>query len=132
MTFFYDPVDGITVTAKRDQVTPTLEYTRLSIQEQARKMKLLSNAVKSGSVPSNTDPGAVAILGVWVKRDPLTQYSGLSLTSTDPVFGKYLARFLPKVFPLAVPVPGEQRGRGWLAEGPVEWVWNTKIVWEAD
>jgi hypothetical protein len=129
LTFFYEPVNGITVTAKRDQVTPDLhpEYMRGNIRGQARQMKVLADAVKRGPIPPNTDPGAVAMLGYWSEQAAWSDNSGYALTSTDPVFGKYLAQFLPKFFPITgggVPGSSSYKGNGWLEQGPNEWVWN--------
>jgi len=130
LTFTYNPELGITVTAKNDQVNPKAvpDYLKDQIAAAGKKWRMFSNAVKSGNIPRGTPPGAVAQVGWWTEQASYSDNSGYAVTATNPVFGQYIADFLPKFFPIGgggVPGSYGYKGSGWTGTGSSnEWVWH--------
>ena len=130
LTLTWDPLNGgVTATAKNDQVNPAVapEWNKANVAFMYKTMKVLVAAVKKAKAPAGIASGATAILGTWSYQGAWSDDSGLVVTSDDPVFGAFIAEFLPKMFPISgggVPGSTSYRGSGWQARGPREWVWH--------
>ena len=119
LTFSYDPIEGVSVTAKRDQVQHP---------EAFKKYKLLSDAIKKmGDAATGIGEGAVAQFGTWFDQSPYSDNSGVVVSTNDVALGKLFEVVIPKLFPITgggVAGARGYRGSGWVSRGPNEWVWE--------
>lgn len=130
LTFTYNTVGGLTVTAKNDQINPKIvpDYQKDSVKFRYRTLKDFVQKVRTEVGSQTFSDGATAQMGMWSRQESWSDDSGYVVKSdNDADFAKVIASVLPKQFPLTgggVPGSTSYRGAGWLHRGPYLWVWE--------
>lgn len=130
LTFTYNTLGGLTVTAKNDQINPKMvpEYMQSNVAFMYRTLKAFVQKVRTEVWSQTFTDGATAQMGMWSRQESWSDDSGYVVKSdNDADFAKVIASVLPKQFPITgggVPGSTSYRGAGWIHRGPYLWVWN--------